>query len=429
MQERRIGVGIIGLGTVGCGALKILLEQQEELSRRVGARLEVVRLATRDPSKPRPVAFDPRLLAKDGWEVIEDPRVDIVVETIGGVGAAKAFVFGALERGKAVVTANKELMAKFGREILDLAKRKKVDVYFEGSVAGGIPIIQALKTSLIANRVTEIQGIVNGTTNYILTQMKQRGISFEEALREAQEYGYAEPDPSDDIEGHDAAYKIAILAAIAFTSHVNIHEVYREGIRRISPRDIAYADEMGYEIKLLALAKDHGEDMEIRVHPTLIPQEHPLASVHDVFNAVLVRGHAVGEVMFYGRGAGAGPAGSAVVADIVDIARNLVHGASGRVPCTCHQEKPLRPMGRIVSKYYMRTWVKDQPGVLAQVAGIAGKHQVSIESMVQKHTTGTSAELVWITHEVEGERMMAALEEIRRLAVVEEVSNVLRVER
>jgi homoserine dehydrogenase len=370
----------------------------------------------------------PGWLTTDGWEIVNDPEIDIVVETIGGVEAAKDFVFGAIRRGKNVVTANKELIARYGRELLAEARERRVDVYFEGSVAGGIPIIQPLKQSLIAHHITRIVGIVNGTTNYILTRMKREGLDFATGLAEAQAAGYAEPDPTNDVDGHDPAYKIAILAAIAFDSHVDMNQVYREGIRRVSPGDIRYADELGYEIKLLAIARDDDEAMEIRVHPALVSQEHPLAAVGDVFNAIFVHGDSVDDLMFYGRGAGAGPTGSAVVGDLLEVSRNVLYGSTGRLHCTCSQDKPIRPMEEVTSRFYIRMWVEDRPGVLAAVAGIMGQEEVSLASMVQKEAHTGQAEIVWITHGVVERKLNQAMKRIKDLDCVREISNVIRVE-
>jgi homoserine dehydrogenase len=428
MSKTAIQVGIIGLGTVGCGTLRVLEENAANINHRLGVPLIIKKLANRHLHHERLAHLPRSLLTTDGWEIVNDPEIDIVVETIGGVGAAKDFVFGAVRNGKNVVTANKELIARYGRELLAEARERQVDVYFEGSVAGGIPIIQPLKQSLIANRITRIVGIVNGTTNYILTRMKRDHLDFAASLAEAQAAGYAEPDPTNDVDGHDPAYKIAILAAIAFDSHVDMDQVYREGIRRICPEDLRYADELGYEIKLLAVARDDEEAMEIRVHPALVSQQHPLASVHDVFNAIFVHGDAVDDLMFYGRGAGAGPTGSAVVGDLLEVARNVLYGSTGRLHCTCSQDKPIRPIEEVASRFYIRMWVADRPGVLAAVAGILGQEGVSVASMVQKETSTDQAEIVWITHRVVERKLRQALQQIVHLDCVHQVSNVIRVE-
>ncbi|MCS6860266.1 MAG: homoserine dehydrogenase, partial [Abditibacteriales bacterium] len=324
-----VNIGFIGLGTVGCGAIALLRQNRELIERRAGCRLAVRKIAVRHPDKPRPIAVDPALLTSDVREVLEDPHVHIVVEVMGGIDPARQFVMEAIQRGKSVVTCNKELMAKHGSEILDLAKAKGVDVNFEGSVGGGIPIIQPLKQQLVGNRIRRITGIVNGTTNYILTKMTRERRELADVLREAQALGYAEADPTADVDGYDAMYKLCILAAIAFGSRVRVEDVYREGIGGVHARDIEYAQELGYTIKLLAIAQEDDDRLiELRVHPALLPNAHPLAAVSDVFNAIVVEGDGVGRVMFYGRGAGASPTGSAVVGDIVEIARNLCYNAT-----------------------------------------------------------------------------------------------------
>jgi homoserine dehydrogenase len=425
----RIGVGIIGLGTVGSGTLKILLENSSLIEQKVGSRIEVVKIADINPDAGRGLSFDRKILTTDANEVLNSPEIDIVVELIGGVNPAKEFILQAIRNQKHVVTANKELIAKHGAEILGEAKKYGVDFYFEGSVGGGIPIILPLKTSLAANRITEVIGIVNGTTNYILTKMATEGRDFAEVLAEAQAAGYAEKvDPSSDIEGLDAKYKIAILASIAFTSRVNVDDVYAEGITRIAPKDIQYAQDLGYTIKLLAIAKQNNNQIEIRVHPTLIRLSHPLASVNDVYNAIYVRGDFVQDVMFYGRGAGSLPTGSAVAGDIMEIARNINLGATSRLPCTCFENKKIMPIEEIVTRYYMRMLVADRPGVLASIAKVFGDNNVSIASVVQKDLYGDNAEIVMVTHKVVESNFKNAIEEISNLPVVTEVSSWIRVE-
>jgi len=303
-----------------------------------------------------------------------------------------------------------------------------LDFFFEAAVAGGIPIIRPLKTSLAANRIQQVVGIVNGTTNYILSKMANEGREFADVLAEAQRLGYAEPDPTDDVEGFDAAYKLAILASISFQNSVPIASVYHEGITKITRRDIEYAKELGYAIKLLAIGKMTDGAIEVRVHPTLLPLSHPLASVNDVFNAIFVRGDAVGEVMFYGRGAGPLPTGSAVAGDIMDVARNIKAGATGQIKCTCGLDKPILPMEKVRTRYYVRMLVADRPGVLAAIAGVLGEHDVSIASMVQKEAHAGDAEIVWVTHEAVEQNMRTALELISKLPVVRQISSVIRVE-
>lgn len=427
-MKEQINIGIIGLGTVGCGALACLLDNKAEIECKVGSRVEVVKIADLDITTERPVKFDKSILTTDVSQVLDNPEIDIVIELTGVVKPAKEFILRALRNGKHVVTANKELVAKEGAEIFDEAAKRGLDFCFEGSVGGGIPIIASLKSSLAANKIEQVVGIVNGTTNYILTKMAHEGRDFAEVLAEAQERGYAEPDPTNDIEGYDAKYKIAILAGIAFTCRVNVDDVYCEGIAKITERDIENARELGYAIKLLAIAKRSGEAVQIRVHPTLIPQEHPLASVNDVFNAIYVHGDFVGDVMFYGRGAGPRPTGSAVVGDVMDIARNINFGATGRLPCLCLQPREVQSMDEVVTRYYIRMLVADRPGVLASIAGVFGEHQVSIASMMQKDQHGDNAEIVMVTHHVAERNFRQAMRLISKLPVVSEVSTWIRVE-
>jgi homoserine dehydrogenase len=424
-----INIGIIGFGTVGCGAMSILQENRESIACKVGSDIRVKRIADLDIERKRPVDYDPAILTKDAYEIINDPDIDIVVELIGGVKPAGKFILDAIRSGKHIVTANKELIAREGHDLLVEAGERNLDFFFEASVGGGIPIIRPIKICLAGNRIDEVIGIVNGTTNYILTKMAQEGRDFAEALAQAQALGYAEADPTNDVEGHDAAFKIAILASAAFNSQVNVADVYHEGITRLTQRDTAYAQELGYCVKLLAIAKQHNNTMEIRVHPAFIPQSHPLASVHDVYNGIYVKGNAVGDVMFYGRGAGAMAAGSAVVGDIIDVARDINSGAAGRVSCTCFEEKPAMSVDDVVTKYYIRMQTEDRPRVLASIANIFGENDVSIASVLQK-TRGEDgeAEIVWITHEVREKNFRAALETIAKLPVVAEVSNWVRVE-
>jgi homoserine dehydrogenase len=424
----QINVGIVGLGTVGTGALRVLLENKAEIERKVGSRIEVVRIADIDITTERPVRFDKSLLTTDVSQVLDNPDIDIVVELIGGVNPAKEYILRALRNGKHVVTANKELIAKEGAEIFDEADKRRLDFYFEGAVGGGIPVIRPLKECLAANKIFEVMGIVNGTTNYILTKMAREGREFAEVLAEAQAAGYAERDPTSDVEGYDAQYKIAILSSIAFTTRVNVDEVYAEGITKVGRRDIEFARELGYAIKLLAIAKRNGEKIQVRVHPTLIPTAHPLASVGDVYNAIYVRGDYVGDVMFYGRGAGALPTGSAVAGDVMDIARNINFGSTGRLPCACFDRREVQSMDEAVTRYYIRLLVADKPGVLASIANVFGGSEVSIASVVQKDLRGTDAEIVMVTHQVAERNFRRAMDQIAGLPVITEVCNWIRVE-
>jgi homoserine dehydrogenase len=428
MEQSLLRIGILGLGTVGSGTLRALQENQAAIERKVGARLVVKKICVLHPDKPRPVSFDRGLLTTDPGEVLDDPEIDIVAELIGGIEPARTYLERAIRNGKNIVTANKELLAKQGHELLMEAGERQLDFQFEGSVAGGIPIIQALKISLAANRMQELVGIVNGTTNYILTQMAHQNQDFATALGEAQARGYAEADPTDDVDGFDAAYKLSILASIAFQSRVDLGQVYHEGIRKIGHEDIAYARELGYVIKLVAIAKEEEGELELRVHPAMLPAEHPLASVNDVFNAIFARGNAVGEVMFYGRGAGALPTGSAVMGDIMEVARNIRAKATGRVSCTCFDQKRIREIREIETNYYIRMQVADRPRALASIATVFGEHDVSIESVLQKRGHGEAAEIVWVTHRTREEQIRRALPAISALPVTREISNWIRVE-
>ena len=423
-----INIGIIGFGTVGSGAAGILIENQDSIARKVGSRLCVRKIADLDITTPRPVEVDKNILTTNVDEVIDDPQIDIVVETIGGVKPAGDFIRRALDRGKHVVTANKELIAKEGQSLLPLAAELGLDLMFEASVGGGIPIVRPLKSCLAGNEILEIKGIVNGTTNYILTRMSAEGLDYEQVLPDAQAKGYAEADPTADVEGHDAAYKISILASIAFTSRADVTRVHREGITRVTSEDIGYAKQLGYVVKLLAIAKYLDGAMQVRVHPAFVPKGHPLAAVDGVFNGIYVRGSAVGEVMFYGPGAGSKAAGSAVVGDVIDVARNINSGSTSRIPCTCFDQREMLTMDSVRGKNYIRMVANDRPRVLASIATVFADNEVSIESVIQKVLPESRAEIVWITHEAAEPNVRAALDSIRELPVVEDVGSWIRVE-
>ncbi len=421
-------LGFLGMGVVGCGAANILLKNTAMIEHRARCAFEIVKVAVRNPRKPRPVNLPPELYTTDPYSVVTDPRVDIVVEVMGGIEPAFDLLVTAIKQGKSVVTANKELLAKRGSELLDIAREMGTDVYFEASVAGGIPIITALKQSLVGETIRRIVGIVNGTTNYILTRMSRDGLSFEQALREAQEKGFAEADPSDDVDGHDATYKIAILAAIAFGYRIRVDAIYREGIRNIDSTDIRHANELGYTVKLLAVAKQENGEIELRVHPALVPITHPLAAVSDQYNAILVEGENVGRLMFYGQGAGGPPTGNSVVSDIIDAARNLVFGAKARIVCTCRVNPKMKPIPAIESRFCVRMDVEDKPGVLAKIASVFGNNQVSIASVIQRESKGDIAHIVWLTHKTPYAAMQKSLAEIQQLDVVRSVRAPLWVE-
>lgn len=423
-----INIGLIGFGKVGAGAVAILQENAASIARKVGSALRVAKVADLDITTPRPVKVDPSILTTDANEIINDPSIDIVVETIGGVKPAGDFIRRSLENGKHVVTANKELIAKQGGSLLPLAAKLKRDLMFEASVGGGIPIIRPMKSCLAGNEILEVKGIVNGTTNYILTRMAAEGLDYVDVLPDAQAKGYAELDPTADVEGYDATYKISILASIAFTSRVDVGKVYSEGITRITSEDMQYADALGYVIKLLAIAKQINGSMLVRVHPAFVPKTHPLANVNDVFNGIFVKGSAVGEVMFYGPGAGSLAAGSAVVGDIIDIARNINSGSNARISCTCFDQRPMLSMDSVRCKNYIRVRTEDKPRVLASIATAFGDNNVSIESVLQKVLPDSKAEVVWLTHEADEPNTRRALEAIAALPVVKQVSNWIRVE-
>lgn len=425
---RTIRVGLIGLGTVGGGVVDIIQKHGESFIRRAGVKLELVRCADRNLSRFEQLGLDPAICTDDAFAVATDESLDIVIELIGGTGVARDVVIAALNAGNSVVTANKALMATSGQEILELAESKGLDVRFEASVGGGIPIIGPLKHSLIANEISSVMGIVNGTTNYMLTRMAEHGLDYDTALKEAQDKGFAEADPTADVDGHDAAAKIAILASIAFNSRVTIDQVSTEGIRSLAPSDIEYAQEIGYAVKLLAIAHRSDEGIDVRVHPTMIPKTHPLASVSGVYNAIYVIGDSVGETMFFGEGAGASAAASAVMGDVIEAARAIQSGNSV-IGCTCVDELRIRPTSEIQDRYYVRMIVADKPGVLAATASTFAKHGVSIESLIQRAPEENGvAELVYVTHRSTEAAISAAFEDIRNLEDVEEIAARIRVE-
>ncbi|MBO8137210.1 MAG: homoserine dehydrogenase [Desulfotomaculum sp.] len=427
-NQQVVKIGLLGLGTVGRGVYRILTENAQNIMQRSGLKIDIKKILVRDLTKKRGINVDEEILTTDINDIVDDPEINVVVEVLGGIEPALNYVLNSLNKGKSVVTANKDMVAVHGKELFAAAEANNCDLFFEASVAGGIPIIRTLKQSLAANNIEQVFGIINGTTNYMLTKMTREGCDFDEVLKEAQEKGYAEADPTSDIEGYDAARKIAILASIAFNTRVTLDDVYVEGITSISAEDIAYAKELGYIIKLLGIAKLTEEGIEVRVHPTLIPQEHPLSSVNDAFNAVFVRGDAVGDTMFYGQGAGELPTASAVVADIMDAARDIAKNVPGIIGCTCYDNKPIKPMSETKSRFYVRLLVLDKPGVLASIALVFGNKDVSLASVIQKDEEGSTAELVLITHETKEENLQDALLDIRQLSCVKNVANVIRVE-
>ena len=421
-------IGLLGLGNVGAAFYRLVRDQADEIEARTGMRLEVGLVAVRSLSKARPVEVDPARVTTDANSVVADPGIDLVVEVLGGIEPARELTMAALKAGKPVVTANKELLANVGAELFQTADAAGVDLLFEASVAGGIPLMRPLRESLRGEPVTRVMGIVNGTTNYILTKMTEEGTDYGVALAEAQSLGYAERDPTADVEGYDAGAKAAIIATVVFGSVVVAGDVYHEGIAEITTTDIAFATKLGYVIKLLAVIErvDPAGDGEIavRVHPALVPVDHPLASVRESFNAVFVEGDAVGPLMFYGRGAGGDPTASAVLGDVIDAAANLRQSARSSLGTLSRAR--IRPIDEISSEYYLNVEVVDRPGVLAQVAGVFGTHGVSIRSMEQEGL-GEDARLIFITHEAFERDVRATLDGLAKLDVVRSVGSVLRV--
>ncbi len=420
---REVGVGIVGIGTVGGGVVQVLQENGDEIERRLGFRVRLVAVADKDIETDRGVPIDRSLLTTDVGRVLDAPDVDIVVELIGGYEPAKTFLLRAIANGKHVVTANKALLAVHGDEVFAAARDTGVDVGFEASVGGGIPILRAVREGMAANRIRSILGILNGTTNYILTEMKEKGEAFERVLKEAQKLGYAEADPTFDVEGVDAAHKLCILGTMAFGCRIPFEAVYTEGIRHITPQDIEYAGDFGYDIKLLAVAKYDGKRVDARVHPTMIPSDHLLADVRGVYNAVFVDADFLGPTLYYGQGAGRRATASAVVGDIIELARNVKSGVGGRVPPRAFQEGAmgaarLKPIEDIVCQYYLRFTALDKPGVLSKISGVLGEYGISLESVVQKgRDAGQAVPLVFMTHEAREADVRHALGEIDTLGV------------
>jgi homoserine dehydrogenase len=417
-----VTLGILGLGTVGSGVVKILQQNRDVLERRVGIPLHIKRIAVRNMQAKRAAEVEPGLLTTDPQQIVRDPEIDIVVELMGGIEPAMSLILEAAAHGKQVVTANKALLAEAWDEILAAVTRHGVDLGFEASVGGGIPIIRAIREGFVGNRIESIYGIVNGTSNYILTRMTDDGEEFQVVLGEAMAEGYAEPDPTLDIEGIDAAHKLTVLATLAFGWRVPFEQVYVEGVSGITPMDISYARELGYKVKSLAIAKQQDGEIEVRVHPTLIPEGNLLYGVDGVYNAITVIGDMVGANTFIGRGAGLGPSGSAVVGDIIEMARNLATCCRGRVPPAAYRpehrsELRLKAMEEVVSEYYLRFSVLDKPGVLSKISGVLGRHNISIASVIQKgRRVGETVPLVMMTHHACERDMGAALQEIDQIA-------------
>lgn len=425
MSEKTVRIGLLGCGNVGGALVELIGAQHGSIAERCGVNLAITQVAVRSKSKDRGVSLDEIALTTDAAAVVHDPEIDLVVELIGGIEPARELVLAALANGKPVITGNKELLANHGAELFAAADAAKVDLLFEAAVAGGIPIVRPIRESLVGESITRVMGIVNGTTNYILSQMTEHGVSYAEALAQAQSLGYAERDPTADVEGFDAAAKAAIIATVAFGVRVVAGDVYHEGISKISNTEIDYADRLGYAVKLLAVCErfDDGS-VGVRVHPSMVPKDHPLSSVRDSYNAVFLEGEAVGSLMFYGRGAGGAPTASAVLGDVIDAAHNLSQGAHGSVGSL--GRATVRPIDDMRSAFYVNVEVADEPGVLAAVAGVFGDHGVSIRSMEQEGLDD-QARIVFITHEAVDGDVQTTLHELRQLPAVREVVSVLRV--
>lgn len=433
---KSIKVGLIGFGTIGCGVVKILQDNQNIIKDRLGASVDMVKIADLDITTDREVKVDPGLLTTDANEVLDHPEIDIVIELMGGYEPARSFILKAIKNKKHVVTANKALLAKHGDEIFSVAEQNSVGIGFEASVGGAIPIIRSIKEAFVANRIQAIEGIMNGTANYILSKMSDGGHDFDTVLKEAQDMGYAEADPTFDVEGIDSAHKIAVLTRLAYGTPVNFDDIYVQGISSISKLDIKCAHEFGYRIKLLAISKFDGQSIDVRVHPAMIPESKPMANVNGVLNAIMVCDDLMEENILVGHGAGSLPTGSAVVGDVVEIARNMISGAQDRVPHQSFQKSsvrsiPLKDRSEIEGKYFLRFWVLDKPGVLSQISGILGNHDISIESVIQriKDDNGQGVPLVMMTHDAREKKIQAALKEINAMEEVFEKTVLIRVEK
>ena len=428
-MKNPIKIALLGAGTVGTGVVQVLQMNEEEISSRIGAPIAIKKVLVRDAKKAR-TELQGIELTENIDEIINDDEIAIVVELMGGLEPAKDYMLRIMEAGKHLVTANKDVVAQFGKELYEVAERKRTDLFFEASVGGGIPIIAPLKQSLTANKFTEIMGIVNGTTNYMLTKMTEEKASYNDVLKLAQKKGYAEANPIADVGGLDAARKAVILASLAFNTQIDLYDVSVEGITRISPEDIEYADKLGYIIKLVAIGRETNDGIDVRVHPAFLPKSHPLAAVNGVFNAIFVRGNAIGDAMFYGRGAGALPTASAVLADVIEVARDIVNGTFGRISYKYPVKKAICPLEKTRSSYYIRLFVADEPGVLGVIATAFGNAGVSLKSVIQtKLTENGFAEIVAITHTIEHAATVAAVASLESLPIVEEIRSVIRVEK
>jgi homoserine dehydrogenase len=424
-SEHAVRVGLLGCGHVGSALVRLLAHNGELIKARTGVEIDIARIAVHNLSKDRDLDVAPGVLTNDPEAVVNDPDIAVIVEMIGGIEPARSLILAALKAGKPVVTANKELLANVGKELFEAAESAGVDLLFEASVAGAVPLMRPLRESLAGERIKRVMGIVNGTTNYVLTRMSEEGCSFAEALSEAQRLGYAERDPTADVEGYDAAAKAAIIASVAFGANVVAGDVYREGIVELTSADISAAKELGYVVKLLAVAEEHDGAVGVRVHPAMVPNDHPLAAVRGSFNAVFIEGDAVGQLMLLGRGAGGSPSASAVLGDLIDAVKNL-HGGGRGATLGPLSRRPIRPIDDIESQFYVTVDVVDRPGVLATIAGLFGRHEVSIQSMQQKGQ-GDEARLIFVTHLAREAALRATIHDVRDLDIVEHVGSVLRV--
>jgi len=421
-------LGILGLGTVGSGVVKILEKNAENIKNKVGTEVKIIKILVNNLDKERDIEIDKNLLTDNAEDIINNPEIDIVVELIGGEQPAYDYIMRSIENGKSIVTANKLVIAKYGKRIFRKADENDAQVCYEGSVAGGLPIIRPLQNSLAANRIEKIYGILNGTTNYILTDMSKNKKDFDESLKNAQDLGFAEADPSSDIDGHDAAYKITILSSLAFERFVDVRDVYVEGIREIKSTDLELAHEMGYVIKLLAIAKNGNDGVDIRVHPAFIPEDHPIAMINGTYNCVYLHGDAVGQVMSTARGAGQMPTGSAVTADIIQVAKDINYNQREVQRMDSFLESNVTKIDEIENSFYLRLEVEDKPGVMAHIAKIFGDNNVSLASVLQKQKDNPVVPLVFITHHVKEKDLEKSLNEIKELDDVIEIKSVIRVE-
>lgn len=426
MDKEAVKIGLIGSGTIGGGVLDLFRNNGERISEKIGVTLVLEKVADRDLSKLRALQLPEELITSSAEDILKEPEIDIVIELIGGIEPARSFIVSALEHGKYVVTANKDLMATHGDELLALAREKDLNIFYEASVGGGIPLIRPLKQSLVSDRIHRLIGIVNGTTNYIFTRMFQDQMSLDEALAEAQKLGFAESDPSSDLEGRDAAYKLIILSGLAFGNSIDPDQVYVEGIKGVTYQDIAYAKEIGYTVKLLAIGEKLPEGLALRVHPALVPDNHPLASVLNEFNAIYIEGDAVGEVMFYGPGAGARPTATAVLADVAEAARSIRYQCVDGIIEKTYSKTSFVPIDDLMTSFYLRFLADDRPGVFASMAEAFGDEEVSLDMVIQKRRYGNTAEIVLVTHDVKEKAFQQALARVLEIPEIKPNSSVIR---